>query len=96
MKSVLQDYDENPYCYVCEGNQRVEEHHCLFGKGQRTKSEKYGLKLRLCYQHHRSEKHGVHRGNVALKEELQQIAQHKFEETHTREEFREEFGLSYL
>lgn len=94
-KSIIQDYEEQPYCYVCGSNQFLHSHHCICGSGRRVMSEKYGLKLLLCMEHHTG-KYGVHNGNYELARELQELAQRKFEETHTREEFRKEFGISFL
>jgi len=38
----------------------------------------------------------LHDSDKALDRRLQEICQQKFEETHTREEFRKIFGKSYL
>lgn len=59
-------------------------------------SEKYGLKVPLCYEHHRGT-NGVHGKNGRqLDIKLKKIAQKKYEETHTREEFIKLIGKSYL
>ena len=63
----------------------------MFGTSNRKNSEKYGLKVWLCHFHH----HEVHMNrDTAL--ELIQMAQSKFEETHTREEFMAIFGKNWL
>jgi hypothetical protein len=99
MKSIIQDKKE---CFICRNNYDVEttrglhEHHIFEGTGRRKQSEKYGLKVYLCYRHHNMDSDfGVHY-QKALDLELKQLAQRKFEETHTREEFREHFIKSYL
>ena len=37
-----------------------EEHHVVFGSGQRESSEKYGLKVYLCPEHHRGGPYAPH------------------------------------
>lgn len=90
MKSIIQDSRQ---CYVC-GSPYVEEHHIFFGTSNRKNSEKYGLKVYLCYGHHRGD-YGVHH-NQEADTRLKEMAQRKFEETHTREEFMAIFGRNYL
>ena len=90
MKSIIQT---NKECYIC-GNPYVEEHHVIYGTSNRKSSEKYGLKVFLCYEHHRGNQ-GVH-FNKELDTFLKQTAQRKFEESHTREEFMAIFGRNYL
>ena len=99
MKSIIQKEKE---CFICRVNYDVEtttglqEHHIFEGTGRRKQSEKYGLKVYLCHRHHVSDpKYAVHY-QKQLDLELKQLAQRKFEETHTREEFIEHFIQSYL
>lgn len=99
MKSIIQDKKE---CFICRLNYDVEtpvglhEHHIFEGSGRRKQSEKYGLKVWLCHRHHISDtRFGVH-FQKQRDLELKQLAQRKFEETHTREEFRKHFRKSYL
>ena len=103
MKSILQSEKE---CYVCAhnlvfvpyGNERsnyvIEDHHVFFGTANRKLSEKHGLKVWLCQEHHRGNT-GVHNNRV-LDLLLKEIAQRKFEETHHRQDFIKIFGKSYL
>ena len=92
MKSVLQDEMQ---CIVCRTTHNLHEHHVFFGTANRKNSEKYGFKVWLCSRHHNGSNYGVHfNRNLDLK--LKRMAQAKFEETHTREEFRAIFGKSYL
>lgn len=91
MKSILQ---QNKHCWVC-GNPYTEEHHVIYGTGKRELSEKYGLKVYLCYIHHRG-KDGVHSGNKTLDIALKKYAQIQFEKTHSREEFIQIFRRNYL
>ena len=88
MKSIIQSEKE---CYLCQGINDLEEHHVIFGTSNRKNSEKYGLKVFLCHTCHTIVHHNR---KVDLK--LKEVAQKRFEETHTRDEFRQIFGKSYL
>ena len=92
MKSIVQNEKR---CYVCDAYGYLEEHHIFHGTANRKKSEKHGLKVYLCYLHHRDNVIGVHFNkelDLALKKKAQEI----FEKQHSREEFMQEFGKSYL
>ena len=107
MKSILQDEKE---CYVCahelvyapyshgKDYHTLECHHVLYGTSKRAQSEKYGLKLWLCHEHHTGDS-GVH-FNKPLDGLLKEMAQRKFEEVHkgryNRTDFIRIFGKSYL
>lgn len=83
-------YIEYPY---------TEEHHIFFGMANRKKSEKHGLKVKLCPAHHRGNSQGnqvAAHTNAEMADILHRAGQKKFEERHTREEFRKEFGKSWL
>ena len=90
MRSIIQDKEE---CWFCKDT-FVEEHHC-FGGANRKFSEKYGLKVYLCHNHHNEPPFGVHFNKEAM-DKIRRVAQAKFEETHTREEFMRIFGRNYL
>lgn len=93
MKSVLHKTKE---CYVCGDTYNLHEHHVLNGVANRRLSEKRGLKVYLCAYHHNASNEGVH-FNKALDTELKQMAQRYYEEHYgSREDFRREFGKSYL
>lgn len=104
MKSV---FKQDPgSCYICEHflgqacrYNYLEEHHIFYGTANRAKSEKYGLKVKLCMSHHKGNING-NKGAVHFNPEydrkLKEIGQRKFEENHSREEFRKEFGKSWL
>jgi hypothetical protein len=79
---------------MCGGQQWLECHH-IFNASNRKHSEKYGLKVTLCHWCHNEPPRGVHhnRENMLL---LKRLAQEKFEETHSREEFMKIFGRNYL
>lgn len=72
----------------------LHKHHVFHGTSNRKNSEKTGLWLWLCMDHHTGP-HGVHSDRL-LDLNLQMNAQAVFEQTHSREEFREIFGKSYL
>lgn len=99
-KNIMQN-ETDLHCFLCmmEGNYQLydvlHEHHIFFGTANRKKSEEYGMKVNLCLNHHETGEHAVHKDrDTDLK--LKRIAQEKFEETHSREEFRKIFGKSYL
>jgi len=89
--SILQTEKE---CFVCKTTYGLEEHHVIGGTANRKQSEKYGLKVWLCHEHHRGNT-GVH-FNKELDLKIKKIAQSTFEREHTREEFRAIFGKSWL
>ena len=82
MKSIIQTERE---CYICK-TPYCEDHH-IFGAANRKNSETYGLKVWLCPEHHRG-KYSPHFDQV-LDGELKQMAQEKFLETHTFDEWLE-------
>ena len=92
MQSIIQKEKE---CYVCRTTYGLHDHHIFYGSSNRKHSEKYGLKVWLCGYHHNLSNNGVH-FNKELDNRIKQTAQAKFEETHTREEFRAIFGKSWL
>lgn len=92
MKSVIQ---RSRRCFECGRTDILECHHVFYGTAYRRLSEKYGLKVWLCPEHHRG-KNGVHGRNKALRLRLMRYAQRRFEETHTREEFMRLFGRNRL
>lgn len=92
MKSIIQDKKE---CFVCRTTYGLHDHHIFYGSSNRKNSETHGLKVWLCGYHHNLSNNGVH-FNKQLDTELKQLAQAKYEETHTRDEFRAIFGKSWL
>ena len=93
MKSILQDKKE---CFKCLSTKNLESHHILFGSANRKLSEKDGLKVYLCYEHHRGN-YGVH-FNKELDLKLKRIAQKKWQEYYnkTTEDFIARYGKNYL
>ena len=93
MKSVLQ---KEKKCYVCGTTYNLHDHHIFFGTSNRKNSEKRGLKVWLCGHHHNLSNESVH-FNKQFDNHLKTMAQRYYEEHYgTREDFRREFGKSYL
>lgn len=94
-KSILKT--QKGVCYICVNlngdyrQQYTEEHHIIFGSGQREISEAEGLKVNLCKKHHEE----IH-SKRETRELLCKIAQEEYEQTHTREEWRSRFKKNYL
>lgn len=77
------------------GSQRYLERHHIFGAANRKYSEKYGLTVHLCWNHHQDSKTGVHH-NPELMQQLHEEGQRAFEKIHTRADFLKIFGKNYL
>lgn len=93
MKSVFQD---TKVCFITGATEGLEEHHILFGRGRRKKSEKYGYKIWLRSALHRGTRQSVH-SNSRFDIELKLMAQKHFKNHHgTRDDFIKEFGMSYF
>ena len=80
-------------CFLCGSRRNLERHHAFFG-ARRKASERYGMVVDLCMEHHRGRR-GPHqdRGTDLL---IKRYCQRKFEETHSRDEFIRIFGRNYL
>lgn len=98
MESIIQQ--DKQHCFICGMNAGLEPLDChhVYGGSNRSKSEKYGLKV---YIHHSKchifGKDSVHRNgevNKALKAMVQNIAMRHY--GWTVEDFREIFGKSYI
>jgi len=98
-RSILHRKDGT--CYLCVrlgGDYRIhrqlEKHHVFPGKN-RMVSDRNGLIVWLCHEHHRSSAAAVHvcHGNMLI---IQQDAQREYEKTHTRQQWMELIGKNYL
>lgn len=89
MKSILQDRNE---CYFCHTTQGLHTHHVIHGTANRKIADRLGLTVKLCHRCHAL----VHDKDRNMDLQLIRMAQRKFEEIHTREEWREYFTKSYL
>ena len=85
--SIIENTKE---CFICK-NPRVQQHHIYKGNKCRKIADQEGLWVWLCPEHHR-QVHLDRKLDVAF----MRLGQRKFEETHTRDEFREKFIKSYL
>lgn len=80
MKSILQPKEKK--CYLCQifdldySDKAVEVHHVFYGTANRKLSERYGLKVYLCPEHHRTGKFAVqtnHDMDMFLKDRAQRF-----------------------
>lgn len=93
MNSVLQ---EEKKCFVTGSTMGLHKHH-IFGAFNRDNSEKYGLWVWLKWDRHvNCSPHRTPHNDATVDLMLKKIAQRKFEETHSREEFMQIFGRNYL
>lgn len=90
MKSIMQTEKK---CYMCHATYGLEEHH-IFNSANRRLSERYGLKVWLCVDHHRGSKAGVH-FNREFSDFLKAEGQRKFEEQYPDLSFKDIFGKNY-
>lgn len=91
-KSII--VDDMEHCYVC-GSPYIQIHHCIYGVANRKLSDKYGLVVPLCCEHHTGNA-GVHR-NKDLDLHLKKLSQEAFERKYgARNEFIRVFGRNYL
>ena len=95
MKKTRSIIQNSHVCWVCHKREGVEEHHIFFGP-LRSKSERYGLKVFLCPEHHRARPSGVHGGNRDLDLELKKTAQRRFEQLFGHELFMKVFKRNWL
>lgn len=78
-------------CRKCGRWDYLDIHHVFFGTANRAKSEKWGMTIDLC-----RDCHALYHADYMLRCELCREYQVIFEESHSRELFRQEFGRSYL
>lgn len=98
MKSIMQTKDGR--CYLCQmlgdyTEKYTEEHHCIFGTSGRKLSEKFGLKVYLCEEHHRTGKKAVH-NNAKIANLLKDKAQQAYEDFYNENDFTVKFGRNYI
>lgn len=99
-KSIMHEKKDGT-CYLCMllnqdyDRRTTQEHHVIFGTANRRLSEKYGLKVYLCMEHHETGKMSVHR-NHEVARILQKRAQETFEKTHSHAEWMSIFQRNYI
>ena len=103
-RSIMQRTKE---CYLCRKEaaaagyigelteKGLHKHHVIFGKGYRSLSEKFGLWVYLCPEHHTEGPNAVHR-NKNVNVELRQQAEREFLRDHKIQEWMELFTRNYL
>ena len=93
-KTILQTSKQ---CYFCDSQIWLEEHHVFNGNPNRTLSEKYGLKVWLCHEHHNQPPNGVH-FNASINQWLKATTQQKAMEYYgwDVDTFRSKFGKNYI
>lgn len=101
MKSIMHDKSDGT-CYLCmllhedHSRKQTQEHHVFYGTANRKLSEKYGLKVYLCMEHHTYDggPEAVHRNND-IDTRLKEMAQIDFETKYPTLCFRAIFGKTY-
>lgn len=94
MKSIMQ---EEKRCCICGTTNNLHEHHVIHGNANRKLSEKYGLKVWVCLEHHTGY-NGVH-NNAYLDDELKKQAEIKwllYDYDRSINDFIKIFGKNYL
>lgn len=103
MRSIMHNKNDRT-CYLCmllhddyTTKSVLQEHHVIFGRGQRKLSEKYGLKVYLCMCHHLYDggEEAVHR-NDEVRRILDREAQKAFERKYPDLKFIDIFGKNLL
>ena len=84
-KSIVQQYH---LCFLCGRTYPLEKHH-IFGGANCKKSEKYGLWVYLCHDHHNEPPNGVHHNKENM-DKLRQIGQRAFEKAYPDKDFLKE------
>ena len=90
--SIMQDKKE---CYFTGATEGLNKHHIFPGTADRKISEKNGFWVWLRADYHVGTNYAVHNDRERM-EYLQRKCQEKFEKEHSREEFMEIMGRSYL
>lgn len=67
----------------------------FYGNSNRKQSEKYGCWVWLCGRHHNLSDYGIH-FDKDLDLKVKKLAQSKFEENHSRQEFMQIFGKNWI
>lgn len=91
-KSIVQMGD--PRCFVCGRRRDLERHHILGGVANRPLSEKFGLWVWLCQEHHTGPKGAQY--DPELNQVLKRLAQIAFEARHSHGEWMEIFKKNYI
>lgn len=91
VNSILQDSKE---CYITHKTEGLHKHH-IFEGSNRQVSEDNGFFVYLTPELHNMSNEGVH-FNKPFDIMLKKLCQMKYEQAHSREEFRSLIGKNYL
>ena len=91
-KSIMQE--DYTTCYNCGTPYSLQEHHCIRGNNRQL-AEKYGLKVKLCFGCHQGNRDSPHQSEE-VNQEYKRLAQEKFVEKYSFEEWLKIFGKNYL
>lgn len=91
VKSIVQQGER---CFLCGRKAGLERHHIMSGTANRKLSEKYGLTVWLCHEHHTG-KDGVQYNRKAA-DSLKRLAQIAFEARYSHDEWMQTFRKNYL
>lgn len=98
-KSIMQRKDGT--CYMCKllhddwTRKELHEHHVFGGTANRELSERYGLKVYLCVEHHLTGQEAVHTNKKSM-DLVRRHGQDAFERNYPEMDFVEVFGKNYL
>jgi Zn-finger protein len=87
---------EHMECAVCGKQRDLEWHHVIHGTANRALSDKYGLTVWLCRECHSSLHSSPHPRWRDVDNQLEVVAQKKFEDIHGHEKWMELFRKNYL
>ena len=93
MQSIMQDKKE---CYFTSRTDNLHKHHIFFGTGNRKVSEDNGFWIWITGEWHNQDSRKDIHSNMQLDLRVRMQCQRKYEETHSRQEFRKLIGESYL
>ncbi len=93
MQSIMQDKKE---CYLTCRTDNLHKHHIFFGTANRKVSEDNGFWIWLTGEWHNQDSRKDIHSNMQLDLRVRMQCQRKYEETHSRQEFRKLIGKNYL
>ena len=93
MKSIIQDEKK---CFITGDTKGLHVHHCLGGMNRRLADED-GLVVYLRWDYHIADSpNATPHNNIKTDLFIKRLAQRKYEETHTHEEWMARYGKNYL
>ena len=84
----------DPRCFICGRLNELERHHVLGGVANRPLSEKYGLWVWLCREHHTGKAGAQYDRKTG--DSLKRLAQIAFEARYSHDEWMNVFRKNYL